>query len=357
MNKRVTRLALAAALVVSVALTGAAVEPAPVPVTGETDKGGAEKQLGQAYDMMNRGEQLWMDGDLRAAQESYVSALGVLEKLEVEYPGWGTHVVRSRILACQSAVEKIRDGKPAEAARPAAAGDSNALAEVSFALSPDSAQTAMRALRAGIEERDDTIRELREEIVDLKETNRKWSENAQLVKGKKGDAEPGLDMVTYPLVLKTEARRMLESGAASNAVVLLKEMRVLFPDDRAVNHLLGVAYCRMGEFEKALAEIDPLTRKKTASADEWMTMGVTWLGMGNLGKARSAFESALDKDPNLPEAHFNLAQILIRLKNNKADLARTHYLTAVQLGAKRDQDLEYIINQSLLNEQAGKMKK
>jgi Tfp pilus assembly protein PilF len=86
-------------------------------------------------------------------------------------------------------------------------------------------------------------------------------------------------------------------------------------------------------------------------------LGVAYLGVGNLGRSRNAFEKALDQEPELTEAHFNLAQILLRLKKPDAEGARKHYLQALQKGASRDPELERGINQALLNEQARKMKR
>jgi tetratricopeptide (TPR) repeat protein len=233
----------------------------------------------------------------------------------------------------------------------------NPLDAVSFPLSAESSETAMRALRAGIEERDLSVSDLRAEIFDLKEQNRKLASKLAKFTGEKAPAVAGSPGVTYPDVLKEEVRKRIETGAYTNAIALLEEMKTLLPEDTDVPRLLGVAFCRQGYFVEALRVIEPLVKRGRAPADVLLTLGVAYLGTGNLGRARNAFEKALDRDPLLSEAHFNLAQILIRLKPPEADLARRHYLIATQQGATRDSALETAIGQALMYEQARKLKR
>ncbi|MFO7534698.1 MAG: tetratricopeptide repeat protein [Kiritimatiellia bacterium] len=327
-------------------------EPPAAPSEGP----GAEERLGQSYVLMTRAEQAWREGDRAEAEASYEEVLDLLASIEADYPGWGTHVVRSRFLICQNALEMVKAGKPApadlESAEKKTAPD--VLGPVPFALSGDSADTAMKALRAGIEERDETVADLRSEIRKLKEENRKLTERADRAEGKRGEAA-GTEI--YPAILKAEARRLIESGSYSNAFILLTEIRQFLPEDPGIPLLMGVASCRRGDFETAVHELEPLTKARRVSGDIWLTLGVAYLGVGNLGRSRNAFEKALDQQPDLTEAHFNLAQILLRLKKPDAELARKHYLQALQKGGTRDPDLERGINQALLNEQARKMKR
>lgn len=317
---------------------------------------GAEERLGQSYVLMTRAEQAWREGEKDEAAATYEEALELLESLEADYPGWGTHVVRSRLLTCQSALEKIKDDKPAPAGavtgeKPAAPDD---LGPMPFSLTAESSETAMKALRAGIQERDDTVADLRTEIRDLKDKNRKLTERLARAEGKRGETAPP---EIYPGVLKGEARRLIESGSYSNALTLLEETRQLLPDDTGVPLLMGAACCRRGDFEAALHELEPLAKGRHVSGDVWLTLGVAYLGVGNLGRSRNAFEKALERQPDLAEAHFNLAQILIRLKKPEAERARQHYVQALQQGSTRDPELEKVINKALLYEQARKMKR
>ncbi len=319
---------------------------------------GAEERMGQAYVLITKADQARQEGNPKGAKEGYEEALGILDGLERDYPGWYSQVVRHRILVCESALEQIQDGTPAvqvDGVEPADNAGSNALAAVSFPLSAESAERVRRVLRAGSEERERTLSDLREEILDLKKQIRKLTGQLAMGEGKKASA--GGRLTTYPDVLKTEVRRRIEAGSYSNAVALLNEMMVLIPEDLEVSRLLGVAYCRQGSFDEAVRVVEPLVKRGRAPADVWLTLGVAYLGIGNLGRARHAFEKALDRDPVLSDAHFNLAQILIRLKPPEAEPARRHYMTALQLGSTRDSGLETAINQALLQEQAQNLKR
>ena len=359
MNKGLKRMAWLAAVAWSVCLAFAAVaaEPATEPAdpVGPEASPGAEERMGQAYLMITRAAQVHAAGDPDLARETYEDALGLLESIETDYPGWFTRVVRQRILYCESVIEQIRTGKTPEPllaekmpAPPMAPAIGSGL---DFPLPPDVEATSLRALIGGIAERDARVEELRAEIRELKERNRRLTEELE------GSRAGGDAFSVYPAVLKAEARRLIESGANSNAVALLTETHRLLPQDETVAHLLAVALCRDGDYEAAIRLAQPLAKRQgRRSGDIWLTLGVAQLGLGNLGRSRAAFENALDRDPTLTEAHFNLAQILIRLEKPNIERARQHYERAVQSGAARDPNLELAIRQALLVERVKRLK-
>lgn len=321
---------------------------------------GAEERMGQAYVRMIQAEQARLENPARA-RDHYEEALGLLESIETDYPGWYTQVVRHRILSCESAIEKLKSA--ATATGPAESESKPIepvplLGDLDLSLSAGAAATTARALQAGIEERDANLAELRGEIRNLKEENRRLTAKLTKCEGRKSaSGKTAGDPTLYPAVLRAEARRLVSSGLASNAVPLLLEMRELMPEDAAIPQLLGVAYCQLGAFPDALRELEPLIGKGRPSADSWMAFGVACLGIGNLGRARHAFEKALDRDPNLAEAHFNLAQILIRMEKPDTEKALLHYRTALQLGTSRDSQIETALQRAMLYERARKMKK
>ncbi len=344
---------LLASLLTASASALAAPEPAaPTAEERAPASTGASERLGQSYILMTRAEQSWQAGDPAKAAGDYGAALDILEALERDYPGWASHIVRSRILTCESAMDKLRQGKAFETEPAGEAAPADDLKDIPFALSAASEETALKALKAGLVERDAALADCRDELLALKKANTAMANRLAQLEGK----PPGAEAQSIPTVLKSQARQLLAAGANSNAVALLTEMKGLYEKDEGVRHLLATAYCRMGAFSDAVREVEPLVKRGRASADVWLTLGVAYMGTGNLGKARQAIEEGLDLDPNLPEAHFNMAQILIRLEKPDADLARRHYMAGIQLGAERDGDLEMAINQALMNEQARKLK-
>ncbi len=341
MNMGLTRLAMwgATALGCTLGLLAAAAEPETEPFPERPFNPGADERMGQAYLLITQASQAREGGDAARARETFEDALGLLESIETDYPGWYTQAVRHRILFCESEIALMQNGKTglddnATPARPATPEDA-----LDFPLSAGAASASMRALKAGIEERDARVEELRAEIRDLKTKLRE--------RAGKNDAEEA--PVVYPAVLKEEARRLIEIGATSNAVALLRETLLLLPGDAAAAHLLSIAYCREGEYESAIRLAELLVKRKGKSSGPiWLTLGVAQLGLGNLGRARAAFEHALDRDPTLTDAHFNLAQLLVRLETPDGEGARRHYELAIQSGAARDAKLEMNIRQALL---------
>lgn len=346
------------ALVLAVAGLSTAQQPAAAPAADQRAAAapGANERLGQSYILMTRGEQAWAAGEAARAVEFYEKSLDLLESIQVDYPGWASLIVRSRTLACESAIEKIREGKPFVLPGGDEGGEAagtNGLGPLVFSLSASSSETALKALKAGLEERDAALAALREELLALKKENLALGERITRLDGTAGE---GADQ-TIPNALKHQARQWLDTGANSNAVVLLTAMKGLYPEDTGVRHLLGATYCRQGAFPDAVRELEPLVKRGRASADVWLALGVAYMGTGNLGKARQAFEEALERDASLAEAHFNMAQILLRIKKPDPDQARRHYTLGVQLGSPRDSELEMLINTALLDEQVRKLKR
>ena len=264
-------------------------------------------------------------------------------------------MVRHRLLACESALVQIREGRPAPLPGGADPVEPEPAAEIGgavrFGRPGVDDPAAWRALQAGLAERDALVEELRGEIRELKEQVRRLTQERDAALGVRESP------VHVPAALRAEARRHLESGGVSNAVALLEETCRLRPDDEAAAHLLAAAYCRIGDYEAALRLAQPLARRLgRRSPDIWMTIGVAQLGLGNLGRSRVAFETALERDPGLAEAHFNLVQILIRLDPPDAEGAAARYEAARMAGAARDPDLESIIRQLLLARQVRQLK-
>ncbi len=75
--------------------------------------------------------------------------------------------------------------------------------------------------------------------------------------------------------------------------------------------------------------------------------GIKDYNNGRWEEARKHFESAIQADPNLPEAHFNLALVLHKL--GKHDEAKQHFKTAGELAPKD----EVIVESSIYRNHLG----
>jgi len=65
---------------------------------------------------------------------------------------------------------------------------------------------------------------------------------------------------------------------------------------------------------------------------------------GDLLQARATLLQYLQKVPDDPAAHYNLAQLMLRDSQPDLEAAREHYRRARQGGAPRDEDLEIVLN-------------
>ena len=74
-------------------------------------------------------------------------------------------------------------------------------------------------------------------------------------------------------------------------------------------------------------------------------LGITFYAQGKQSRAMDEFEKAVELNPNLAEAHFNLAVILATDNRPQLDQARQHYQSSLQLGNARDEKMEGILNQ------------
>ncbi len=304
-----------------------------------------ERRLEIGNQAMAEGERHWRGGNRAKAQESFETALGIWEGLEADYPGWQPHLIRRRILQADSAIRKILDGRSFLESSSESQPNTIPSLDVLTSITDERTAAAITALRAGIEERDAAIRSLQGENRQQKEELARLRERVQQWENRTGKAE---DFPTIARAVRSEARRLLESGEIREAIALLEEGVRWFSEEPAMQHLLAIAYCREGRYGEALRLLTPMTRWGRGTAEVWLTVGVAYLGLENLGRARWAFEKALARDSRSLDAHYNLASILIRLPKPDPEEAAAHYSEAREQGLPPDEVLEEEIRRALL---------
>jgi Flp pilus assembly protein TadD len=143
---------------------------------------------------------------------------------------------------------------------------------------------------------------------------------------------------------------------------------------------LGMTEFYLGNLEEAESLLQQAVRERLETAPAWLVLGMlyldqgrteeamTSLAMANLHDPRNArarnffgvaigelgwfdgaefqFRRALEIDPAYADAHFNLAYFTLRRKSPAVELARRHYLRAVELGAERDPEIEKFLQTS-----------
>lgn len=142
---------------------------------------------------------------------------------------------------------------------------------------------------------------------------------------------------------------------------------------------LGAVEYQLKEYESAIGHLEQALAAKPGLAQTWLTLGMVHYerddplralsalsravaekpddprahnhlaaaakALGWLGAAESELQRALDLDPQYAEAHFNLALIYLERRPPGVELARRHYLRAVELGTPRDDLVEKQLNE------------
>ena len=105
----------------------------------------------------------------------------------------------------------------------------------------------------------------------------------------------------------------------------------------------GIALCRSGQFEHAIEILEPYLEQHPGDAIALLLMGTAKMGLGETESATLYLVEALEVDPDLAEAHYNLSQLLVRTAEPDFESAKLHYRSAVEGGIERDLNLEAVL--------------
>jgi len=139
------------------------------------------------------------------------------------------------------------------------------------------------------------------------------------------------------------ATRLLVSGEAGRARVILLQGLRLDPDHVTTRVLLGVAQCMAKNFGDAVFLLQQLVEDVPDNPHAHVTLATAFFGLGRVADAAREMEKALKLAPDLSEAHFNMAQILLRRTPPDHDGARRHYRKSIDLGGAPEDALELVL--------------
>jgi|GEM_PF-837415 len=109
---------------------------------------------------------------------------------------------------------------------------------------------------------------------------------------------------------------------------------------------LGMVHYERGDAMRALSAISRAVAEKPEDPRGHNHLAAAAKALGWLGAAEAELQRALDLDPQYAEAHFNLALIYLERRPPGVELARRHYLRAVELGTPRDELVEKQLNEA-----------
>jgi len=320
--------------------------------------------VSQAGDLLRDAYLSVVDAELARSEQhnseataAYRKALGLYGRLQAEYPGWQSTMVNYRVAECQNALVALDSTNPAEGDL-GAAGQTNTeqrlqsllgeLRDARIAISAQSGQAPVTNRKQLAREMDRLQDALNQEVKDNHALLRKISK-LEVKLNRAGLADgTNTQCKAVSSAVKSEARRMMDENQTVGAIVLLKEASEMMPTDNSLLLTLAMAQCRIGKFADCVLTLRPFDRFHPDNADAMLTLGTAQMGLGEIGEARSSTEKAIKINPNFPEAHYNLAQILVSLMPPDADGAQKHYRRALELGLKPDPDFENTLRMNMV---------
>jgi tetratricopeptide (TPR) repeat protein len=128
--------------------------------------------------------------------------------------------------------------------------------------------------------------------------------------------------------------RLLEEGKAQEAIAYLEQAYELDNESVPVLINLGGAYIMAGHHKQACSPLEAARDREPHNAMIWLNLGAAYLGNPILAtseqqmQAIAAFERAIELNPAIPNAHYNLG--LIFIDRGDDDLAAAAFRRAIQ---------------------------
>ena len=256
---------------------------------GDSEQTKAEKLATQGNAELKAADELWRGNKSAEAAERYQAAAEIYRQAEQLAPGIENGRIRFRLTYCQTQVEQIRNaarekagpGKRVTVTRPPAAEDERLRTTVSDAMDPA---------------------ELRRELA--------------------------------------IARRLLTGDQPEDALPSLVKALKADPANARALLLMATLRVRQGRYEDAIVTIEDL--RGTTNEDEAVLLlaAGAYCGAGRYFDALLALDKAMKKNPKLPQAHLDMAYLLLEMSPDKRAESEAYYRQALKLGATRDVSLE-----------------
>ena len=144
-----------------------------------------------------------------------------------------------------------------------------------------------------------------------------------------------------------EAVRLMREGKVKEARALLDAELAKLPDDPGLLYLYGMVYCREGDFANAAKVLKHVVDTDQSNARARVALGGAYLAMHDYVNARMELEMAVGFDPDLAEAHYDLAQVLLVGTPSDPEGARDRYTEALKLGSQPDPAFEARLSRAL----------
>ncbi|MGD9611403.1 MAG: tetratricopeptide repeat protein [Kiritimatiellia bacterium] len=138
-------------------------------------------------------------------------------------------------------------------------------------------------------------------------------------------------------------RQLLQEGDNDAALATVQEARKARPTDMNLVLIESIALIRLQQYREAAAMLVDLAKNNPRNAEIHATLGAALMGAGFYEEARETLLMAVKFDKNLPECHYNLAQLYALVDPKDLKQARKHYKQALDLGIAPDAQLDKVL--------------
>ena len=138
-------------------------------------------------------------------------------------------------------------------------------------------------------------------------------------------------------------RELLQAGENEAALATVQNARRAARDDMTLALIEGIALIRLQRYNESAALLIEIAKRNPRNAEVHATLGAAMMGAGFYDEARDMLEKAVRLDKNLPECHYNLAQLYAFIEPVSLRKARRHYRNALDLGVAPDPQLDAVL--------------
>ena len=261
----------------------------------DSDAAKAEKLASQGNAQLQAADEAWRAGNMTKAAEVYQAAAETYSQAEKITPNMQNGLIKFRISYCVSQVEQIQNAARERAKPETRVTVTHPPADLgrggdSAALPPDDARSAGAAPV-------DARREL------------------------------------------AIAQRLVVSDHPEDALSSLIDVLRADPSNRRALLLMATVRVQQGRYDDAIVTIEGLRETDEDEAVLLLAAGA-YCGAGRYFDALLTLDKVLKKNPELPQAHIDMAYLLLEMSPEKRGDATTYYKHAIKLGIPRDALLE-----------------
>ena len=259
-----------------------------------SDTSKAEKLVSQGNAQLQAADEVWHAGNMAKAAEFYQAAGDTYRQVEQLVPNMENGLIRFRISYCANQVDQIQKAAKEKAKpEPVLVTHPPALTRGSEGATPPPDETR---------------------------------------------APAAAEVVDAPRELAL-AQRLITSEHPEDAVPSLIKVLRDNPTNRLAVLLMATVRVQQGRYDDAIVTIEGLRDANEDAAVLLLASGA-YCGAGRYFDALLALDQVLKKNPDLPQAHINMAYLLLEMSPEKRAEAESYYKYALKLGIPRDALLE-----------------